>query len=207
MIYEEVRSNIISFLVAGHDATTNTLHHTLYMLATHLDFQKKLREEILEQFPEDQLEYEKVRDCEMLMNVVKETTRLYPILYFLNARMNVEDQIVEGWHIPKGVRIMFPIWQHLRDKEVWGEDACEFKPERFNNLTPQQRKCYLSFGGGGRVCMGMYFSIMEQKILLIKLLKKYEILYDSSLTYDFNFILTAPNPTKNYFTFKPLENK
>jgi len=62
-----------------------------------------------------------------------------------------------------------------RDSDIWGEDANEFNPDRFDNLTKDQAIALMPFGGGPRICIGNTFSLYEQKIFLAKLFRKFKV--------------------------------
>jgi len=129
--------------LAGHETTTVSLQYCLYNLSLNPKIQTRLREEILKLFPDDHLDifsYEKLKDFNMLTNVVNETLRMFPPVSYLPGRTTSEDTQIEGWNIPKGYQILINLWRITHDKKVWGEDVNDFNPDRFDNLTPQQKK-------------------------------------------------------------------
>jgi len=204
LTYEMVKSNIVVFFLAGHETTSTSIQYCLYHLAKNPEYQTRLREEILKDFPVDDLDYEKVKDFNMIGNMVNESLRLFTPLPYLPARVALEDTTAGDWFIPKGCQVSVNVWKVSHDKEIWGEDAFEFNPDRFNNLTPDQRKAFLSFGGGPRICIGMNFSLLEQKILFIKLLKKYEVTFGEGSELEVSTVLFSPNGEKLKWNFKPI---
>jgi len=205
MTYDVVRSNLTVFFLAGHETTSVSLQYCLYNLARHPEYQKKIREEILKQFPDDDLDYEKLKDFDFILNLINETLRMFPPVTSLPGREFTKDTEIEGWMIPKGFQIMINIFNLHFNKEIWGEDANEFRPERFENLTQNQRKAFMPFGGGARICLGMSFSILEQKIFLIKLLKKYELSWDSNHELELAMMFFSPKPGSLNINFKRIE--
>ena len=107
--------------------------------------------------------------------VVQESLRLYgPGVS--SSREALEELKVRDMVVPKGTNILVFIAAMHRDKEIWGEDADEFKPERFGGgvseacMYPQ---AYMPFGYGPRICLGQHFAIIETKLALVLLLSKF----------------------------------
>jgi len=201
MTYEIVRNNISVFFLAGHETTSVSLQYCLYNLATNPQYQAKLRETIITEFPDNDLEYEKLKEFNGLNNLINETLRIFPPVANLPGRLITQDVEIEGWILPKGITLFINILKLHHEKDIWGEDADEFNPDRFDNLTPTQKKAFMPFGGGPRICIGMHFSILEQKIFLIKLLKKYEMIWDPEAKLELSPLFLAPNPEKYKIKF------
>jgi len=204
---EVVKNNLTLFFLAGHETTSTSLQFCLYNLSQNPEYQSRLRNEILTQFPTDELDYEKVKEFNIIQNLVNETLRMYPPVTYLPPRECLEDTEISGWLIPKGHLIQLNVWKILHDKETWGEDAFEFNPDRFDNLTPNQRKAFLPFGGGARICLGMTFSLLEQKLFFIKLLKKYEVKWAPDSKLQITVALFSPKHETLKFVFSPIETK
>jgi len=205
MEYDVVRNNLVIFFLAGHETTSVSLQFCLYNLAKDLQYQSKLREMIFENFPNEDLDYETLKDFNVVANIVNESLRMFPPVPNLPGRKITEDTQLEGWFIPKGFQINISIYRIHHNKEIWGEDAYEFNPDRFDRLTPIQKKAFMPFGGGARVCLGMAFSLLEQKIFLIKLLKRYEITMDPESVLEVSPFLFNPNAEKFKLVFNRLE--
>jgi cytochrome P450 len=78
--------------------------------------------------------------------------------------------------IPEGLVVLIDAWSIQRNKAFWGEDADEFRPERFDEVNSAEINNYwMPFGLGPRTCIGMRFSFLEQKILLARILQKFTI--------------------------------
>jgi len=171
---DAIRDNAVIFVVAGHESTSNAIYFILYSLAQYPEVQEKLRKEINSVFPND-IEPEKLKDVEYLSNVIDEVLRVYPPSGMLGSRIPTEDSEVDGWLLPKGYQYMINIYGLHRNRSVWGEDVDEFNPDRFKKLTKEQKRSYIPFGGGPRICVGMMFTLYEQRIFISKLLKKFRI--------------------------------
>ncbi|CAO2630596.1 Cytochrome P450 3A31 [Lemmus lemmus] len=164
----------ITFIFGGYETTSSTLDFVLYLLATHPDIQKKLREEIDMALPNKAPpSYDKVMEMEYLDMVLSETLRLYSISHRLE-RVCKQDVEMNGVFIPKGSIVMIPIFSLHRDPQYWPEPE-EFRPERFSkekkgSIDPY---VYMPFGNGPRNCIGMRFALMNMKLALTKLLQNF----------------------------------
>lgn len=110
-----------------------------------------------------------------LQLIINESLRLYPPATLL-PRMVFEDMELGGnnkLHIPKGLSVWIPVLAIHHSKELWGEDADEFKPERFAGKSFAQTRNFLPFASGPRNCVGQAFAIMEAKIILAMLLSNF----------------------------------
>jgi len=202
--YKAVKDNIVMFFLAGHETTSATIQYCLYHLAKNPEYQENLRALINNEFPDpNNLDYEKLKEFKTLEYLVNETLRIFPPVAYITRR-STEDLEIEGWFIPKKWNLVFNIWDMHRDVQVWGDDAREFKPDRFLNLTKIQKKSFLPFGGGARICIGMQFSLLEQKIFYIKLLKKFKIEWDPTSVVQMTTNLLQPVPETFKFIFKPI---
>ncbi|CAB4414956.1 unnamed protein product [Rhizophagus irregularis] len=171
---EELRYNIAIFMLAGHDTTANALTTILYLLAVHKDAQSKVREEILRVLGDDLTpSMEQQKELKYMNMVINENLRLYPPIAQLPRRYPIQDVRFRDYVIPaKTPMILFVYGIHHSSKN-W-EDPEKFIPERFENER-HNNYSWLSFGGGNRSCLGTNFSLIEQRIILCALLRKYEV--------------------------------
>ncbi|XP_054782556.1 cytochrome P450 714A1-like [Prosopis cineraria] len=164
---------------AGSDTTALLLTWILVQLSLHPHWQDCLRAEIFETFPNmsshDFHDVDKFRKMKQLSMVIQESLRLYgPGI--TTSREALEELKVGDMVVPKGTNILVFITAMHRDTEIWGEDANEFKPERFERGVSEACKypqAYLPFGLGSRICAGQNFALIEAKIALILLLSKF----------------------------------
>ncbi|KAJ6558119.1 cytochrome P450 monooxygenase [Mycena capillaripes] len=188
---EDVLAQVPTFLVAGHETTSTATTWALFALTQNMAAQKRLREELLSVSTDnptmDQLNELPYLDC-----VVRETLRVHtPVPSTL--RVATQDDVVplgtpftdvygtvhETIRINKGQTIMIPILAMNRDKAIWGTDAMEFIPERWearstSNSIPGIWGHMLTFLGGPRACIGYRFSLVEMKALLFTLVRAFE---------------------------------
>lgn len=116
--------------------------------------------------------------CEYLEMVINESLRLYPPVPGLSCRQaSVECTLPNGLHIEKGVNIIPSVFSIHRDKEIWGEEANEFKPERFETIDLAQLNSamFMPFGLGPRNCIGKAAAMHEMKIVIGRLILAYSI--------------------------------
>uniref|UniRef100_A0A1I8B6C7 Cytochrome P450 n=1 Tax=Meloidogyne hapla TaxID=6305 RepID=A0A1I8B6C7_MELHA len=173
-ILEEIVLNCTLFLLAGFDTTSNSLSLIAHNLVMYPEVQKRLYEEIVEicGIEEEMPSYEQLTKLKYADAVFKETQRLCPIASGV-GRICEETTTLGGINLEKGTNISVDLLTLHRDPKLWGEDSEEFKPERW--LNGEENKFYFPFGGGPRICIGMRFAVMETKMLLVHLLRTFEL--------------------------------
>ncbi|KAJ7029724.1 cytochrome P450 [Mycena alexandri] len=187
-----VLAQIPTFLVAGNETTSVGTAWALYALALNPIVQQKLRAELYS-VATDSPSVEELNELPYLKNVVKEILRLHPSIGF-TVREAQRDDVVPLRHpctdrkgrvlnsvaIARGQLIHIPILGVHRDKALWGADAEEFRPERWDALPESVKEIpgiyahLLTFLGGPHSCIGAKFSIFEIKALLFTLVRAVE---------------------------------
>ncbi|KAF9576716.1 hypothetical protein EC968_005489 [Mortierella alpina] len=183
---KELKDQIMTFLAAGHDTTSTTVTWMLHVLSTHPEVQKRVREEMLSEIgrPAEgkKLSYDALNALPYLNACVKELLRFTSPVPMV-AREAAEDDNILGYDIPKGTQVfVYPAALHML-KSVFGNDAEEFKPERWMDpskmmdsqtntkfVTPDMSWAYVPFMVGPRNCIGSKFALIETKILLYYIL-------------------------------------
>ncbi|KAJ7735560.1 cytochrome P450 [Mycena maculata] len=189
----EVIAQIPSFFFAGHETTSAATAWALYALSVNTAAQTKLREELLAISTENPT-MDELNSLPYLEYVVRETLRVHAPVVF-NLRMAMEDDVLplskpyidkegkshDSLPIHKGQMIHIPILAVNTDKEIWGEDADEFKPERWAKIPdsvstiPGVWANLLTFFAGPHNCIGFRFSLAEMKALLFTLVRAFEL--------------------------------
>ncbi|KAI9469994.1 MAG: cytochrome P450 [Benjaminiella poitrasii] len=182
MTDKDLKSNLCLFFLAGHETTTNALSFIIYYLAKYPDIQQKAREEaikILGDEPFDVLPtIEQLKQIVYINQVIKETLRLNGPTVGVLPRIVTEDTLLpSGVFVPKGTSITVDIFNIHHCSKYWTHEDT-FDPERFGDYgegvrTAGEGMTYFPFGNGARQCVGMNFSLIEQRVMLLMLLRKY----------------------------------
>ncbi|GET00307.1 cytochrome P450 [Rhizophagus clarus] len=175
---EELKYQIMTFLIAGHETTNVTTCWALYLLAQHPHEQDLLREELVKAFPDKSNfnpTYDEINSLEHLNCVVKETLRLCPPIPF-TRRTNLKDEVFGEYFIPKNTEMFIGISALHKSTEIWGPTADKYNPKRW--LDPSLIKNvtnlnYLPFFNGARGCIGNKVALAEMKIILGMLIRNF----------------------------------
>lgn len=163
----ELRDELVTLLVAGHETTATSLSWAMERIATHPEVLEKIDDELAKVVGQGPLEPEHLPKLEYLDGVIKESLRTRPILPIVVRRLDAPFQLGE-WEIPKGVRVGPCIWLAHHRPESFPEPE-RFLPERFvgKKVDPYS---WFPFGGGIRRCIGMAFALYEMKTVLATIL-------------------------------------
>jgi len=169
-----IRDNTSLFFVAGHETTSSNLSWIGAILATNPEVQEKARNEVLSKIP-DKLTYGALRELTYLEGLIKETLRVYPSAPTIGNRFVPKDTTIGDIFVPAGTSVQIDLLSMGHDPNIW-KDPDVIRPERWSpeNLTKEQRNSWMPFSVGPRVCIGMNFTILEQKIFLVYLLKRFK---------------------------------
>ncbi|HJX91368.1 MAG TPA: cytochrome P450 [Pyrinomonadaceae bacterium] len=162
----QLRDEVMTLFLAGHETTALALSWSWYLLATNPSAEKKFHEELHDVL---QGRAPTVNDLTRLTYtemIAKETMRLYPPAYAV-GREALEETEIGGFRVPKGSQVFAFQWVTQRDKRYF-EDPDDFDPERWRPERTEQlpKYAYFPFGGGPRQCIGNYFAMMEIVLLL-----------------------------------------
>ncbi|KAI3755713.1 hypothetical protein L1987_55519 [Smallanthus sonchifolius] len=176
MSMEDVIKECKLFYAAGSETTSNLIVWTMVCLSLDQEWQAKAREEIMQVFGTREIHFEGIKHLKIVTMILNEVLRLYPPAIMVIRATHKETQLGDMM-IPPGVHISIPIIHVHHDPEIWGEDATQFKPERFTegvaSATKGKGGCFLPFGGGPRVCIGQNFAIIEAKAAIAKILQRF----------------------------------
>ncbi|KAH7431568.1 hypothetical protein KP509_08G055600 [Ceratopteris richardii] len=166
-----------TFFFTGHETTWLLLTWTFMLLASYPSWQERAREEAIIAMKNTfgLPQFDMLSKLQVLDMILLETLRLYTPATIL-AREAFTDIKVGNLEIPKGLSVWVPVLAIHHDKDIWGEDANEFKPERFANGVSKSCKhpmAFMPFSFGPRNCVGQNFAMMEAKIVLSLLLSRF----------------------------------
>ncbi|CAM3846605.1 hypothetical protein BASU183_03305 [Bacillus subtilis] len=199
---ENIRYQIITFLIAGHETTSGLLSFAIYCLLTHPEKLKKAQEEADRVLTDDTPEYKQIQQLKYIRMVLNETLRLYPTApaFSLYAK---EDTVLGGeYPISKGQPVTVLIPKLHRDQNAWGPDAEDFRPERFEDPSSIPHHAYKPFGNGQRACIGMQFALQEATMVLGLVLKHFELINHTGYELKIKEALTI-KPDDFKITVKP----
>ncbi|EJD45579.1 cytochrome P450 [Auricularia subglabra TFB-10046 SS5] len=189
---KEVLDQIPTLLVAGEWSLCNQTAWTLFKLATHPAIQAKLRAEV-QQVGTDMPTLDELNSLDYLDHVAREALRLDSVVAYLPREVvqddviplgvparNASGDVISQLKVQKGDGVLIPVRVINRSKAIWGPDAEEFRPERWESLPtatssiPGISPHLMTFIGGPRSCIGHRFAVAEIKVLLFHIVRRFE---------------------------------
>ncbi|CAK9821900.1 Cytochrome P450 6k1 [Anthophora retusa] len=168
------------FFVAGRESSVTTITMTLYQLAKHPEYQKRVREEIREILKEHGLTYESYQKMKYLHQITSETLRMYPPAPLLDRIAN-QDYKIPGTKVivEKGTPVYVPL-SGLHYDAKYHPDPYTFNPDRFSDENKDKIApfSYMPFGEGPRACIASRLGLMQSSMGLIMILKDFEVSLD-----------------------------
>lgn len=165
---EEIRDELMTFLLAGHETTANALTWTWFLLSQYGTVRERLTQELNEVLGDrlpNAADLSRVRYMKMIWD---ESLRLYPPAWTLHTRLaHAQDRLPSGAVLPPGAWVFVSPWSLHRNPR-WFPDPHRFDPERFSEEAQRTRPpfSYIPFGAGGRRCLGESFAEMEGMLIL-----------------------------------------
>ena len=175
MTDKEIIDEVMTFIIAGHETSATTLNWAWYELSQNPEEEKKLHAEVDREVSGDIPEYEEVAKLQFSRQVIEESLRLYPPVW-LYSRTAINDDRINGYDIPAGTNIFFTPYYLHRSSEYWQQPDA-FKPDRFVSEETKKRHkfSYIPFSAGPRRCIGDNFSIVEMRVHLGTMAKKFSL--------------------------------
>ena len=175
MTDRQVRDEVMTLFMAGHETTAVALSWTWYLLAQHPEVDARLADElgtVLGSRAPTAADLPRLKYTEM---VVTESMRLYPPAYAMGRMSSVPTEIA-GLPLDAGVVVILPTWVVQRDAR-WFEEPEAFRPERWEDERTRKnpRYAYFPFGGGPRQCIGYGFAMMEACLLLAAIAQRFRL--------------------------------
>jgi cytochrome P450 len=171
----QLRSEVVTLLLAGHETTANTLTWAFYLLARDPGAMERVHEEALSVLGDRVPEPEDLPSLSYTGRVIRESMRLFPPIWAMERRAIAED-VLGGFRIPAGSTVVISPWVTHRHPSFWDEPE-SFDPERFTREASADRPqlAYLPFGGGPRFCIGSHFGLSEALVITAMVLRHWRL--------------------------------
>jgi len=177
---EELTAEALTQLIAGSDTTSNSSCALLYHAARTPGVIPKLQAELDDAIPDhvDVPTYDMVRDLPYLQAVINEALRYHSTSGIGLPRQVPDDSPgihVHGHFFPAGTVLSVPTYTIHHSTEIWGPDASEFRPERWEEPTARQKNAFIPFSHGPRSCVGRNVAEMEMKLIVATWARRYDV--------------------------------
>ncbi|KAK6955882.1 hypothetical protein Daesc_003528 [Daldinia eschscholtzii] len=197
--FEELTAEALTQLIAGSDTTSNSSCALLYHVARTPGVLQKLQEELDAAIPSDDVTvptYDTIRNLPYLQMVINETLRIHCTSGIGLPREippDSEGVHIRGYYFPPGTVLSVPTYTMHHSREIWGDDADEFRPERWEETTARQKNAFIPFSTGPRACVGRNVAEMEMKMIVATWARRYSV-----------FLCQDEMETREGFLRKPL---
>lgn len=172
----QLRDEVVTLLLAGHETTALAVSYTLYLLSRHPEVDAALSEEIRSVVGDRAPTYEDLPELGLVDKVVRESMRLYPPAWAIGREATMPCR-VGGFDAAPGTQIWAVQWVVHRDPRFYEEPEA-FRPDRWTDefVKSLPRFAYFPFGGGRRVCIGNSFAMMETALVVATLVQHFRFL-------------------------------
>jgi cytochrome P450 len=172
---QQIRDEIMTIFLAGHETTATTLAWTWYLLAQHPEAEAQLHQELAAVLGGRTPEVQDLPNLTYLRKVIDEALRLYPPAWMF-ARRTVNSDRIGGYDLPASATIMISPYVTHHLPSLWNEPE-KFDPERFRpeHANARHRFAYLPFSGGPRICIGNNFALMESQLIVAMVAQSYRL--------------------------------
>ncbi|KAH8908565.1 cytochrome P450 [Coniochaeta sp. PMI_546] len=177
---QELTAEALTQLIAGSDTTSNSSCALLFHVARTPGVMQKLQAELDAAIPDDVdvPSFDMVRDLPYLQAVINEALRIHSTSGIGLPRQIPDDSPgihLNGYFFPPGTVLSVPNYTMHHSTEIWGPDADEFRPERWEAVTPRQKNAFNPFSYGPRACVGRNVAEMEMKLIAATWARRYEV--------------------------------
>jgi len=175
MTDEQLRDEVMTFLLAGHETTALALSWALYLLSQDAGAEEKLHDQVDRALAGRLPSVSDLSSLTFVESVIKETMRLYPPAWSV-ARTAIADFELEGYRVPARANIVMSQWLMHRDPRFFSEPE-QFDPDRWSSSASRNlpRFAYFPFGGGPRQCIGASFATTEAVLILATIARRFQL--------------------------------
>jgi cytochrome P450 len=172
---QQLRDEVMTLFLAGHETTAVALSWTLYLLSQHPEAESRLRGELGQTLDGRNPSLADLPSLLYTRASLDESLRLYPPAWVTERKALGEDEVC-GYRLPAGTTVVVSPYVTHRHPQLW-PDPDSFEPQRFLNGHPADRPryAYFPFGGGPRQCIGNYFALIEAQLILAMILQRYRL--------------------------------
>ncbi|KAI6867140.1 cytochrome P450 [Hortaea werneckii] len=180
----ELNAQMLNILLAGRDTTASLLSWLFHQLLRNPEIFTKLRQAVVDTFgtydDPQEITFATLKGCQYLQYCLNETLRLWTVVPGNARRTNKPTTLPRGGgpdgnspiYLKAQTDVNYSIHVMHRRRDLWGEDAEEFRPERFQGRRPGWE--YLPFNGGPRICIGQQFALTEASYVVVRLLQRFD---------------------------------
>jgi len=172
----EVRDQVVTMLMAGHETTAKSLTWTMWLLGQHPEIASRAREEIDVVLADQPPDAECLDRLPFVRATFLEAMRLYPPVWLISRRA-VKDDLLGEYLIPENSLVCVSPWLLHRRPDLWS-DPTSFNPDRFLQESPRHPCAFLPFSAGPRQCIGQHFATLEGVLVLSRMLQMVDIAID-----------------------------
>jgi cytochrome P450 len=172
---QQLRDEVMTLVMAGHETTANALAWTFYLLSKDPEVERRLRRDVVAAIGERAPDAEDAPRLRYAKMVVEESMRVFPPVWAIE-RQALEDDVVGGFRLPKRALVAISPFLLHRHRDYW-QNPEGFDPERFapENAEKRPKFAYLPFGGGPRQCIGMGFATIEAQMILARIVQRFRL--------------------------------
>jgi cytochrome P450 len=172
----EIRDEVVTIFIAGHETTAQALSWTWYLLSQHPEVEARLQAELDAVLGGRTAVQGDLPKLAYTRRVVEESMRIYPTAPAISNRVAAADDEICGFKVKKGASIAIAPWLLHHHRRLW-DDPNRFDPDRFlpERSAGRHRFAYLPFGGGPRVCIGQMLAMNEAVLILASLAQRYQL--------------------------------
>jgi len=175
MTDRQLRDEVMTMLLAGHETTSLALSWTYYLLSQHPEIERRIADEAGQVIGDGRPSFAHIDRLRLIRQTLEESLRLYPPAWGF-SRLAMGDDEIAGYRIPKGsIAFLIPFVIHRRPK-LW-PNPDRFDPERFvaEHESARPRFAYIPFGGGPRGCIGNQFAMLEAQLIVASIAQRFRI--------------------------------